>query len=345
MAAVTQTYAQPPGAEGPGAPPGQHGRIVVNELTKVFGTIRAVDRLSFSVEPGSVTGFLGPNGAGKTTTLRMILGLVRPTAGNSTISGLPYYRIHNPMTVVGAALEAASFHPARTGRNHLRILCAAARLPDRRADEVLDLVGLHDAGRRKVRGYSMGMRQRLGLAATMLGDPRILLLDEPANGLDPEGIRWLRGFFRYLAGEGRTVLVSSHLLNEVQEFADRVVILNRGQLVRQGSIAELTAGADTVVVRSPRPEPLIEALIAAGRRPDRADATTLRIRGIDIAQVGHLAFTAGVELHELSTERFDLEQLFFALTEGAHVGQPPPVQHFAPPPTAQPPQGGPPWSA
>ncbi|HYU04015.1 MAG TPA: ABC transporter ATP-binding protein [Jatrophihabitantaceae bacterium] len=342
---MTQTYAPPPGAGGPGAPPGQHGRIVVNELTKVFGTIRAVDRLSFSVEPGSVTGFLGPNGAGKTTTLRMILGLVRPTAGNSTIGGLPYHRIHNPMTVVGAALEAASFHPARTGRNHLRILCAAARLPDRRADEVLDLVGLHDAGRRKVRGYSMGMRQRLGLAATMLGDPRILLLDEPANGLDPEGIRWLRGFFRYLAGEGRTVLVSSHLLNEVQEFADRVVILNRGQLVRQGSIAELTAGADTVVVRSPRPEPLIEALIAAGRRPDRADATTLRIRGIDIAQVGHLAFTAGVELHELSTERFDLEQLFFALTEGAHVGQPPPVQHFAPPPTAQPPQGGPPWSA
>jgi ABC-2 type transport system ATP-binding protein len=341
---VTQTYAPPPGAGGPAAPPGQQGRIVVNELTKVFGKIRAVDRLSFSVEPGSVTGFLGPNGAGKTTTLRMILGLVHPTAGNSTIGGLPYHRIHNPMTVVGAALEAASFHPARTGRNHLRILCAAARLPDRRADEVLDLVGLHDAGRRKVRGYSMGMRQRLGLAATMLGDPRILLLDEPANGLDPEGIRWLRGFFRYLAGEGRTVLVSSHLLNEVQEFADRVVILNRGQLVRQGSIAELTAGADTVVIRSPRPEPLIEALATAGHRADRVDATTLRVRGIDIAQVGHLAFTVGVELHELSTARLDLEHQIFALTEGAHVGHSPPVQHVAPPP-AGPPQGGPPWSA
>jgi ABC-2 type transport system ATP-binding protein len=154
----------------------------------------------------------------------------------------------------------------------------------------------------------------------------------------------LRGFFRYLAGEGRTVLVSSHLLNEVQEFADRVVILNRGQLVRQGSIAELTAGADTVVVRSPHPEPLVDALATAGHRADRTDATTLRVRGIDIAQVGHIAFTAGVELHELSTERFDLEQLFFALTEGAHVGQAP-VQHFAPPPAAQPPQGGPPWSA
>ena len=309
----------------------------------MFGTVRAVDRLSFAVEPGSVTGFLGPNGAGKTTTLRMILGLVRPTSGNSTISGLPYHRIHNPMTVVGAALEAASFHPARTGRNHLLILCAAAHLPDRRADEVLDLVGLHDAGRRKVRGYSMGMRQRLALAATMLGDPRILLLDEPANGLDPEGIRWLRGFFRYLASQGRTVLVSSHLLNEVQEFADRVVILNRGQLVRQGSIAELTAGADIIVVRSPRPEPLLEALATAGHHADRADATTLRVRGIDIAQVGHLAFTAGVELHELSTERFDLEQLFFALTEGAHVGQAP-VQHFGPP-AGPAPQGGPPWSA
>jgi ABC-2 type transport system ATP-binding protein len=335
---VTQTY--PPGAGVPGAPPGQRGRIVVNELTKVFGTVRAVDRLSFSVEPGSVTGFLGPNGAGKTTTLRMILGLVRPTAGNSTIGGLPYHRIHNPITVVGATLEAASFHPARTARNHLRILCSAAQLPDRRADEVLDLVGLHDAARRKVRGYSMGMRQRLGLAATMLGDPRILLLDEPANGLDPDGIRWLRGLFRYLAGEGRTVLVSSHLLNEVQEFADRVVILNRGQLVRQGSIAELTAGSDTVVARSPRPDALVDALTGAGHRPDRADAETLRVRGVDIAEVGHLAFVAGVELHELSTERFDLEQLFFALTEGAHVGQPPPVQQFAAPP-----QGGPPWSA
>ena len=351
---MTQTHAPAP---GPPAAHGQDGRIVVNELTKVFGKVRAVDRLSFSVEPGSVTGFLGPNGAGKTTTLRMILGLVHPTAGNSTISGMPYHRIHNPMTVVGAALEAASFHPARTGRNHLRVLCAAARLPDRRADQVLDLVGLHDAARRKVRGYSMGMRQRLGLAATLLGDPRILLLDEPANGLDPEGIRWLRGFFRHMAGEGHTVLVSSHLLNEVQEFADRVVILNRGQLVRQGSIAELTAGADTVVVRSPNPDGLLEALRPGGYPVDRPDATTLRVRGLDIAHVGHLAFTAGVELHELSTEKFDLEQLFFSLTEGAyaapqqppHQQQPPPPhqqppQQYAPPPPGAGPQGGAPWS-
>jgi ABC-2 type transport system ATP-binding protein len=289
----------------------------------------------------------------------MILGLIHPTGGNSTIGGVPYRHLRNPMTVVGAALEAASFHPARTGRNHLRILCAAAHLPDRRADEVLDLVGLHDAAKRKVRGYSMGMRQRLGLAATLLGNPSILILDEPSNGLDPEGIRWLRGFFRHMAGEGRTVLVSSHLLNEVQEFADRVVILNRGQLVRQGSIAELTAGTDTVVVRSPQPGPLVEALRGSGRQPDQPDATTVRVRGIEMAEVGHLAFTSGVELHELRTERFDLEELFFTLTGGAYAGQsmqqqPPQFgapQQFGPPPQAGPPQqfgppqpGGVPWS-
>jgi ABC-2 type transport system ATP-binding protein len=326
-------------AYGRGAPASPDGRIVVNGLTKVFGgRVRAVDRLSFTVEPASVTGFLGPNGAGKTTTLRMILGLIHPTAGNSTIGGVPYRELHNPMTVVGAALEASSFHPARTGRNHLRILCAAAHLPDRRADEVLDLVGLRDAARRKVRGYSMGMRQRLGLAATMLGNPSILVLDEPSNGLDPEGIRWLRGFFRHLAGEGRTILVSSHLLNEVQEFADRVVILDRGQLVRQGSIAELTAGTDTVVVRSPRPDALVEALRRAGYQAEQPDGTTVRVRGVDMAEVGHLAFTAGVELHELRTERFDLEELFFSLTQGTHAGQPMPQQPGSPA------QGGAPWA-
>jgi len=346
---VANVYAPPPGPGVPapggpgGAPPGGDGRIVVNELTKVFGgRVRAVDRLSFTVEPGSVTGFLGPNGAGKTTTLRMILGLIHPTGGSSTIGGVPYKQLQNPLTVVGAALEASSFHPARTGRNHLRILCAAAHLPDARADEVLDLVGLHDAARRKVRGYSMGMRQRLGLAATLLGNPRILVLDEPANGLDPEGIRWLRGFFRHLAGEGRTVLVSSHLLNEVQEFADRVVILNRGQLVRQGSIAELTAGTDTVQVRSPQPAALVEALRQAGVQPEQPDPNTVRVRGIEMAHVGHLAFTAGVELHELRTERFDLEELFFTLTEGAYSGQTMPQQ--VPPQPGFPPQGGAPWS-
>lgn len=309
----------------------QDGRIVADALTKVFGgRVRAVDQLSFSVEPGSVTGFLGPNGAGKTTTLRMLLGLVNPTSGSSTISGVPYHQLPRPLSVVGAALEASSFHPARSGRNHLRVMCAAAGLADRRADEVLDLVGLHDAARRKVRGYSMGMRQRLGLAATLIGNPRILILDEPSNGLDPEGIVWLRGFFRQLAAEGRTVLVSSHLLNEVQEFADRVVILDRGRLIRSGAIAELTAGTDTVVVRTPQGQLLGDTLSRQGI-PWREDDGAIRVRSDDPALVGHLAYAAGVELHELRLDKFDLEQLFFALTRGEYTGADPTV----------PPAGGP----
>ena len=301
------------------------GRIEVHELTKVFGRTPAVDRLSFTVEPGSVTGFLGPNGAGKTTTLRMILGLVRPTSGAATISGLPYRQIGHPVQVVGAALEASSFHPARTARNHLRIMTAAAGLPDSRADEVLQLVGLQADGKRKVRGYSLGMRQRLGLAATLLGDPQVLILDEPANGLDPEGIRWLRGFFRYLAGEGRTVLVSSHQLNEVQEVADRVVILDRGRLVRSGSIDELTAGTNSTVVRTPQPEMLYQALVGAGFTAEAVQTPTgvtpgMRVPHAKAAQVGAIAFGAGVELHELREERLDLEQLFFSLTSGEHTG-------------------------
>ena len=291
------------------------GRIVVDQLTKVFGgKIRAVDRLSFTVEPGSVTGFLGPNGAGKTTTLRMVLGLVHPSAGTATIGGLPYKQIPHPLTRVGAALESASFHPARTGRNHLRVLAIAAGIPLQRADEVLSMVGLADAGRRKVRGYSLGMRQRLALAAALLGNPRVLVLDEPANGLDPDGIRWLRGFFRHMASEGRTVLVSSHQLNEVQEVADRVVILNRGQLVSSGSIQELTADSETVRVRTPTPAPLGQAIAAAGGSAQHLDELTLQVRGLTTEQVGHLAFTTGVELHELSAQGFDLEDLFFHLT-------------------------------
>jgi ABC-2 type transport system ATP-binding protein len=299
------------------------GRIVVDDLTKVFrGNVRAVDRLSFTVEPGSVTGFLGPNGAGKTTTLRMVLGLVHPTGGRATIGGVAYRQLHAPGRVVGAALESSSFHPARTGRNHLRVLATVAGLPPKRPDEVLELVGLRDAGRRKVRGYSMGMRQRLGLAAALLGDPRVVVLDEPANGLDPDGIRWLRGLLRHLADEGRTVLISSHQLNEVQEVADRVVILDRGRLVRAGSIEELTAGTDSVVVRSPNPAALQAALTGLPVQVEQSDATTLRIKGLSVEQVGHLAFTGGAELHELRADRFDLEDLFFALTSGDHQAVP-----------------------
>jgi ABC-2 type transport system ATP-binding protein len=331
------------------------GRIEVRGLTKVFGgKVRAVDQLSFDVEPGAITGFLGPNGAGKTTTLRMILGLVRPTAGTATIGGVAYRDIPDPLRAVGAALESSSFHPARTARNHLRILCAAAKLPDRRADEVLGLVGLSDVAGRKVRGYSMGMRQRLGLAATLLGDPQVLVLDEPANGLDPDGIRWLRGFFRYLAGEGRTVLVSSHQLNEVQEVADRVIILDRGRLVRAGSIAELTAGTDSVVVRSPNVEVLAQALAKAGvggqyEPPVNGLAPAVRVHTGDPAYVGHVAFEAGIELHELRHDKFDLEQLFFSLTQGQYsapvpgAAAPNELPPTNPPPPSQPP--APPFGA
>ena len=309
----------------PPSGPLSDGRIEVRELTKVFGQTRAVDHLSFAVEPGSVTGFLGPNGAGKTTTLRMILGLVRPTSGSSTIAGRAYGQLPDPLRTVGAALEAASFHPARTARNHLRVMTAAAGLPDRRADEVLDLVGLGADGKRKVRGYSLGMRQRLGLAGTLLGDPRVLILDEPANGLDPEGIRWLRGFFRFLANEGRTVLVSSHQLNEVQEVADRVIILDRGRLIRSGSIDELTAGTDSVVVRTPNPAGLYAALVQAGLQAEALEVAPGAAPGLRVprsvgAQVGAIAFAAGIELHELREDRLDLEQLFFSLTSGAHTG-------------------------
>ena len=308
--------------------PDQPGRIVVAGLSKSFGTVRAVDNLSFTVEPGSVTGFLGPNGAGKTTTLRMLLGLVTPTSGTATIGGVSYDRISHPMQTVGAVLEASSFHPGRTARNHLRVYAAASGIPDVRADEVLAQVGLADAANRKVRGFSLGMRQRLGLAFALLGNPQVLLLDEPANGLDPEGIRWLRGFQRALADEGRTVLVSSHLLTEVQQSADRVVILSQGRLVREGSVVELEQGAGvTVVARTPTLDKLGNAVAAAGGSATRSGPDEMRVQGIDAPTVGHAAFEAGVELHELRTERADLEQLFFQLTEGqfhAHDGAVPP---------------------
>jgi ABC-2 type transport system ATP-binding protein len=315
----------------------QPGRIVVAGLSKSFGAVRAVDDLSFTVEPGSVTGFLGPNGAGKTTTLRMLLGLVTPTSGTATIGGVPYGQIAHPMRTVGAVLEASSFHPGRTARNHLRVYAAASGIEDSRVDAVLAQVGLTEAGNRKVRGFSLGMRQRLGLAFALLGNPQVLLLDEPANGLDPEGIRWLRGFQRSLADEGRTVLVSSHLLTEVQQSADRVVILSRGRLVREGSVRELEAGAgETVVVSTPTLDKLGRAVAAAGASATQSGPQEMRVSGMPAAQVGHLAFEAGVELHELRTERADLEQLFFQLTEG-QFSAPSPGQPAVPPPNGAPP--------
>ncbi|MET8092969.1 ABC transporter ATP-binding protein [Micromonospora sp. NPDC005220] len=299
--------------------PTSDGQIVVSGLTKQYKNVRAVNNLSFTVAPGRVTGFLGPNGAGKTTTLRMLLSLVTPTAGTATISGQRYTDLANPLRQVGAVLEASSAHKGRTGINHLRVICAAAGLPKQRADEALALVGLTPAAKRKFKGYSLGMKQRLGIAAAMLGDPRVLILDEPANGLDPEGIRWMRGFLKNLAHEGRTVLVSSHLLSEMQLLADDVVIIAAGQLVRQGPVEQVLgsmAQGARVRVRTPQAEALTAALKAQSATVDVDEHGVLLVAGVDAPTIGRAALTAGVELHELTTERPDLERVFLELTAG-----------------------------
>ncbi|MFY1633886.1 ABC transporter ATP-binding protein [Solwaraspora sp. WMMB335] len=293
------------------------GRIVVSGLTKQYRNVRAVDNLSFTVEPGRVTGFLGPNGAGKTTTLRMMLNLVTPTSGHATIGGARYADLTDPLRHVGAVLEASSAHKGRTGVNHLRVICAAAGLPRARADEALTMVGLTPAAKRKFKGYSLGMRQRLGIAAAMLGDPRVLILDEPANGLDPEGIRWMRDLLKSFAAQGRTVLVSSHLLAEMQLLADDVVIIAAGRLVRHGPVAEVMAsmsGAVTVRVRTPHVDRLVPALDKAGATVAPTPDGALLVTGVDAPAVGRAALAEGVELHELSTERPDLERVFLELT-------------------------------
>lgn len=291
------------------------GTILVDHLSKSFGPVRAVDDLSFQVAPGRVTGFLGPNGAGKTTTLRMLLGLVRPTSGAATIGGLPYGQIPRPLRTVGAALEAASFHPGRTALDHLRLYAPQAGVPDARAAQVLELVGLSAAADRRVGGFSLGMRQRLALATTLLGDPRVLLLDEPANGLDPEGIRWLRGFLRALAAEGRTVLVSSHVLSEVEQTVDDVVIIARGRLAHASSLTDLAAMARTRVrVVSPDAVGLAALVESSGwTRSAPTDPRVADLLDVDAATVGAAAFAAGLELHELAGQDPGLEGLFLQL--------------------------------
>jgi ABC-2 type transport system ATP-binding protein len=295
------------------------GQIVVSGLTKQFPKVRAVDDLSFTVEPGRVTGFLGPNGSGKTTTLRMLLNLVTPTRGDSTISGSRYADLPEPLGAVGAVLEASSAHRGRTGRNHLRIVCAAAGYPAKRADEVLELVGLTPAAKRKFKGYSLGMRQRLGIAAAMLGDPRVLILDEPANGLDPEGIRWMRQFLKAFAGQGRTVFVSSHLLSEMQQLADDVIIIAAGKMIASGNIDSIVNGmshAGKVRVRTPQAEALTSELLKRGAVVDTNGSGALEISGVDAPAVGKAALAAQVELHELVAEKPDLEDVFLELTQG-----------------------------
>jgi ABC-2 type transport system ATP-binding protein len=290
------------------------GTVTVERLSKTFGAVKAVDDLSFTVEPGTITGFLGPNGAGKTTTLRMLLGLVKPDSGLAVIGGKAYAQLDRPLLHVGAALEASSFHPGRKARNHLRILCTANGLSASRADEVLEQVGLKDVAGRKVKGFSMGMRQRLALAAALLGDPQFLILDEPANGLDPEGINWLRGFLRHLADQGRTILVSSHMLSEVQQTVDNVVIIARGRLVREGPLGDLMAStARAVRVRSPQLAEL-QRLLAGNGNHVMTDNGSLLVHDVDPAAVGKLAFANRIELHELAAERSDLEQVFLELT-------------------------------
>jgi len=289
--------------------------ITIQGLTKRFGPVVAVDDLSFEVDQGTVVGFLGPNGAGKTTTLRMLLGLVTPTAGTARIDGKPYRELADPVRHVGAVLEASSFRPGRSARNHLRVVATAAGLPLNRADAVLEQVGLAGAARRRVGGFSLGMRQRLGLATALLGDPQVLILDEPANGLDPEGVHWLRGLLRHLADQGRTVLVSSHVLAEVAQTVDQVVIIARGRLVTQSTLAALTARTDQLVrVRTPQAETLRSALATQGiqAHPDGADQ--LVAAGTIPEAVGQTAAAAGIVIYEMRAERSNLEDVFLQLT-------------------------------
>ena len=303
------------------------GTVRVEHLSKSFGAVRAVDDLTFEIGPGRVTGFLGPNGAGKTTTLRMLLGLVEPTSGSATIGGRRYAHLSHPGRVVGAALEASSFHPGRTARDHLRVLAPQVGVPTARCDEVLELVGLSDAANRRAGGFSLGMRQRLGLAATLLGDPKVLLLDEPANGLDPQGIAWLRALLRHLAGEGRTVLVSSHVLSEVQQTVDDVVIIAKGRLVHASPIGGLAAlTTRQVLVASPDAaalERLVAGRFAAQSTPAGAPGAFL-VRDVDAAAVGAAAFAERVELHQLATRDVGLEQVFLQLTGGELADGAPP---------------------
>jgi ABC-2 type transport system ATP-binding protein len=289
--------------------------IEVEHLTKRFRKTVAVDDLSFKVRESTITGFLGPNGAGKTTTLRVALGLVRPTSGSARVLGHPYRSLERPTSQVGAVLEASSFHPGRSGRNHLRVVATASGLPRSRVDEVLEIVGLSgDAGRR-VGGYSLGMRQRLSLAAALLGDPRVFILDEPANGLDPQGIRWLRELLQSLAGEGRTILISSHVLAEVEQIADEVVIIHRGKFVEHATTAELAArAAGGIRVRSPQADRLRAVLEQAGIKVSAADGDLLSVADTTTAKVGDLAAANGIVLHELVAETSSLEEAFLELT-------------------------------
>lgn len=308
--------------------------LVVEGLTKQFGAAKAVDDLSFTVRPGAVTGFLGPNGAGKTTTLRMLLGLTRPTSGRTLVGDRPYTAYERPGQVVGAALEASSFHPGRTGLGHLEVFAPQVGASRARCRQVLEAVGLDHAAKQRVGRYSLGMRQRLGLATALLADPPVIVLDEPTNGLDPEGIVWIRRLLRQFAAEGRTVLVSSHLLREVEASVDEVVIIAQGRLRHASSLAELrTRATPAAHVVTPRPDAL--ATLAAERGwVVSQEETGVLVDGATAAEVGAAAHAAGIELHELVRRDVDLEALFFELTRPAPEAPPAPGAEAPPAPGA-----------
>jgi len=290
--------------------------IEVRGLSKRYGDKLAVNNLSFDVVPGKVTGFLGPNGAGKTTTMRLILGLDYPNAGSVTIDGKRYASLANPMREVGALLDAKAVHGGRSAYNHLLCLAQTNNLPKRRVGEVLELVGLTDVARKRTKGFSLGMSQRLGIAVTLLGDPKILMFDEPVNGLDPEGILWIRNFMKALAAEGRTVFVSSHLMSEMEHTADHLIVIGRGQLLADCTMEEFIArsSGQTVRVATPQPDQLVKAVAEAGGSAVNSADGTLIVSGLVAAQVGDIAFEHGVRLHELTVVRASLEAAFMELT-------------------------------
>jgi len=290
--------------------------IEVHELTKRYGAATAVDGLSFTVHPGRVTGFLGPNGAGKSTTMRVILGLDAPTAGWATVNGQPYQRLVRPLHQAGALLDAGAVHGGRTARDHLRSIAASNGIGARRVDQVLALVGLDSAAGRRVRGFSLGMKQRLGIAAALLGDPPVLMFDEPVNGLDPEGIHWIRGLLRSLAAEGRTVFVSSHLMSEMALTADHLIVIGRGRLVADAPIADFVqqSSRGNVIVRSPAGAALAGLLTRRGAAVTAEPGGGLAVTGLDAAAIGEVARAHGITLHELTPRHASLEEAFMELT-------------------------------
>ncbi len=290
--------------------------IEVRGLTKRYGAKVAVDDLSFGIEPGKVTGFLGPNGAGKTTTMRCILGLDYPNKGTIVIDGKAFRDYAYPMREIGALLEAKAVHGGRSAANHLLCLAQTNNLPKRRVGEVLELVGLSEVAKKRSKGFSLGMSQRLGIAATLLGDPKMVMFDEPVNGLDPEGILWIRNLMKALAAEGRTVFVSSHLMSEMEHTADHLIVIGRGKLIADCTMKEFVARASgaAVRVRTPSAAEFIRAIGAKGATVDTNDDGSIEVRGMSVEQVGDLAFSEGVRLHELTTVRASLEEAFMELT-------------------------------